>query len=445
MHRTATVFRTQDIFKLALPMMASFLLEMLIGLTDAAFLGRTTPESLGAAAVSGVLFMTVSMIGTGYSTGLQAAMARANGQGRDDETGRLFRSGTCTLMILAAAGIAFCTLAGPWLFSLWLEHPGVEKNASDYLHWRGLGLPAAFLCAAFRAYFVAVLRPNVLTTSAVAMIATNALLNYILIFGMGPVPSLGISGAAIASAASELAALLVFLHEARRQPRARTMLQGSWDWDPRTQKTLFVLGRWVMLQEGAAFCAWFYFFLAIEHLGAEELALSNVLRQIGSLLFLFIHALGSTSGAICANLLGERREQEIPGVFRRGLLLCAVLTAASVLLLVPAPRVVLGLLTDLPEVRGADLAPYWVLLASFLPGVPGMYVQYVLAGIGRTKAAATASLVSVIVYVAYIAWLTEREASLAVYWCADAVYYAAAGLVAWILYQSSPWNSSKNR
>lgn len=39
---TRRTYRTRDLLTLSLPMMASFLLEMLIGLTDAAFLGRTT-------------------------------------------------------------------------------------------------------------------------------------------------------------------------------------------------------------------------------------------------------------------------------------------------------------------------------------------------------------------------------------------------------------------
>ena len=179
---TRRTYRTRDLLTLSLPMMASFLLEMLIGLTDAAFLGRTTEEALGAAAISGVLFLTVLMIGIGYSTGLQAAMARANGEGLDGEVGRLFRSGVVTLLFFAVIGALFCAFAGPSVFQLWLDNPIVARDASDYLFWRGMGLPIAFLCAALRAYFVATLRPNVLTTSAVAMVGANMLLNYVLIF-----------------------------------------------------------------------------------------------------------------------------------------------------------------------------------------------------------------------------------------------------------------------
>lgn len=446
---TRRTYRTRDLLTLSLPMMASFLLEMLIGLTDAAFLGRTTEEALGAAAISGVLFLTVLMIGIGYSTGLQAAMARANGEGLDGEVGRLFRSGVVTLLFFAVIGVLFCAFAGPSVFQLWLDNPIVARDASDYLFWRGMGLPIAFLCAALRAYFVATLRPNVLTISAVAMVGANMLLNYVLIFGWGPIPAMGISGAAIASAVAEVAALAFFLREVRRTPKARRTIWGGtdapadWGWDARTQKVLFVLGRWVMLQEAVAFAAWFAFFLAIEHLGAAELALSNVLRQIGGFLFLFIHALGSTAGTVSANLLGEHREGEISGVVRRGFLLSVGLTGLTVIAFSVAPRAVISIFTDLPEVVNAELGPYWMLLLSFVPGVPGMYLNFVLASVGRTKAAATVSGCSVVTYVAYIAWLTTEASTLTQYWFSDTVYYTTAGIVATVFYLRSPWRQKR--
>lgn len=427
-------YRTRDLFMLSLPMMASYLLEMLIGLTDAAFLGRTTPEALGAAAVSGVLFMTVLMIGVGYAAGMQAAMARANGEGRDDETGQLFRSGVLTLLFFSFLGLIFSVWAGPHLFSLWLGNPKVAEDASAYLFWRGLGLPIAFLCAALRAYFVA-----------------NMLLNYVLIFGWGPIPAMGISGAAMASAAAEAAALAFLVREVWKTPKARRSIAGDpsradepslWAWDPRTQKALFVLGRWMMAQEAVSVAAWFAFFVAIEHLGAAELALSNVLRQLGGVLFLFIHALGSTAGTVGSNLLGEHREAEVPGIVRRGLVLSVVMTGSVATIFALLPRPIIGFLTNLPEVVNAPLGPYWMLLVSFIPGAPGMYLLYVLAALGLTRAAATASLTSVAVYLGFIVWLASGTPTLTEYWFSDSVYYAAAGLVALAFYLRTPWRKT---
>ena len=164
-----------------------------------------------------------------------------------------------------------------------------------------------------------------------------------------------------------------------------------------------------------------------------------MLRQIGGFLFLFIHALGSTAGTVSANLLGEHREGEISGVVRRGFLLSVGLTGLTVIAFSVAPRAVISIFTDLPEVVNAELGPYWMLLLSFVPGVPGMYLNFVLASVGRTKAAATVSGCSVVTYVAYIAWLTTEASTLTQYWFSDTVYYTTAGIVATVFYLRSPW------
>ena len=68
-----------------------------------------------------------------------------------------------------------------------------------------------------------------------------------------------------------------------------------------------------------------------------------------------------------------------------------------------------------------------------------LHGRFVLASVGRTKAAATVSGCSVVTYVAYIAWLTTEASTLTQYWFSDTVYYTTAGIVATVFYLRSPW------
>ena len=65
-------YGTGSIIRMAIPLMLSFLLEQLIGMTDVAFLGRVGEVELGAAALAGVFFLVLLMLGFGYSFGLQS-------------------------------------------------------------------------------------------------------------------------------------------------------------------------------------------------------------------------------------------------------------------------------------------------------------------------------------------------------------------------------------
>lgn len=240
-------YSSSAIFRMAVPLMLSFLLEQLIGMTDVAFLGRVGEVELGAAAIAGVCFLTLMMFGMGYGFGVQAWMSRKNGEKAFEDIGRAFRSGIVFLMGLAALLIALASFAAKPFLEAACESAAVANAADTYLFWRVWGLPFAFACALLRAFFIATLKPGVLTASSLVMVATNFVLNYVLIFGAGPVPAMGIAGAAIASTISE-AVCLVFLagYALFRIDHRRYALFGRLVWDGALQRSLFQLaaGSW---------------------------------------------------------------------------------------------------------------------------------------------------------------------------------------------------------
>ena len=105
------IYSSGTIFRMAVPLMLSFLLEQLIGMTDVAFLGRVGEVELGAAALAGVFFLMLMMFGMGYGFGVQAHMSRKNGEKAWAEIGRSFRSGVLFLTGLAAVLIVLSDLA----------------------------------------------------------------------------------------------------------------------------------------------------------------------------------------------------------------------------------------------------------------------------------------------------------------------------------------------
>ena len=71
------IYSSGTIFRMAVPLMLSFLLEQLIGMTDVAFLGRVGEVELGAAALAGVFFLMLMMFGMGYGFGARGGPHRA--------------------------------------------------------------------------------------------------------------------------------------------------------------------------------------------------------------------------------------------------------------------------------------------------------------------------------------------------------------------------------
>lgn len=432
------------LIRMASPLILSFLLEQLIGMMDVAFLGRVGEVELGAAAPANVAFLTLLMFGVGYTMAVQSYMSRRNGEKAYEMIGASFRTGSLFLLFIAFSLIGLTTWLSPLFFSAVCESPNIAYAADQYIFWRVMGLPFAYLCNMYRAFYVATLKPNVLSVSSLVMVLTNGLLNYMLIFGWGPVPALGIAGAAIASTLSEIVCLLFFaVYAWKKTDHRRYTLYSGNGVTRKLNRALFKLGRWLMIQEAFAFAAWLFFFLAVEHLGELSLAVSNIVRQVASMLFLVIHGFGSACGAVASNLLGENRADEVPDICKRGILLCFAFMIPLVLPAALFPSVVLMIFTGIEEVLDASNPTFYVMLGSFVVAIPSMFYLYLLGGIGMTKETSNASLIAVAGYLTYISFITSVSQNVAVVWTGDYVYYGLFGIVAAYYYLKGDWRTRK--
>ena len=85
--------------------MMSILIEQLINITYAIFLGHIGEIELGASALAGIWYLAIYMLGLGFSQGLQVVIARRNGEKHYSETGKTFFQG---LFFLSGLAVFLC-------------------------------------------------------------------------------------------------------------------------------------------------------------------------------------------------------------------------------------------------------------------------------------------------------------------------------------------------
>ena len=101
-------FTSKQIWLINYPVMMSVLVEQLINITDAIFLGHVGETELGASAIAGMYYLALYILGFGFSLGLQVMIARRNGEQRPGEAGKVFLLG---LFFLSALALTLCGLS----------------------------------------------------------------------------------------------------------------------------------------------------------------------------------------------------------------------------------------------------------------------------------------------------------------------------------------------
>ena len=413
----------KNIWLIAFPVMMSILIEQLINITDALFLGHVGDVELGASALAGIWFLAIYMLGFGFSLGLQVIIARRNGEQRYSETGKAFFQGLSFLLSLAAV---LCLLSQT-LSPIFLKHLIISDNVYNavirYLDGRIWGLFFSFPFLALRAFLVGITQTKALNMAAFTAVLVNIPMNWLLIFGF----DMGISGAAIASSFAELCSLIVLTIYVFRHIN-RHLYGLHWSIDITVLKEVFSISVWSMFQFFMSVAIWFLFFLAIERLGETELAVSNIIRSVSALFSVIVNALSGVTGSLVSNLIGAGEKRNVFPLCHRIIRLGYAAGVPLILLALLFHQFIIGAYTGNPTIVQAAWLPFAVMLLDYFFALPGYVYLNAVTGTGATRTVFVFQVTTTIAYLFCLWGLSRCNVPLAAYWAVEYLFVILLGV-----------------
>jgi putative MATE family efflux protein len=423
--------------RVALPAVAANLLMTTFHTVDTYWISRTLGAQALAAATSAIFWIwLVISAGEMVSIGLDAVAARRHGERRPGEAARAAGDG-----LLLALGLgALVALAVPWLlpglFAVMHTSPEVSAIGRAYLGTYLVGTPLLFGFFAVDAAFRAKGDTRTPLQLLVVTTALALLLDPLLIRGAGPVPALGVRGAALAT--------LV--------PRAVGFVAGAWLLHRRGMLAL-AWPRWAVMgaiarigapaaATGVAFSAIYVLLTRITtQFGTPALAALGLGFRVEGVVYVVSVGVGAAVAAIVGQSLGAgdvRRAQ------RAGWLGTLAVSGVGVLMAIVSlaiPEPLAALFSDDPAVV-AEAARY-LRIAAFSQLFLGAEVvlESAMGGAGWTVAPMVASTVITLLRLPVGAWAAARWGVTGV-WVTLAVTAAARGLLMMGLWAWGRWRRS---
>ena len=414
-----------SIYKTSLPVLVSLLMEYLIGFTDTAYLGRVGETELAASAIAGTYYMIIYMIGFGFSIGAQILIAQYNGNQQYKEAGKILSQGILFLLIIAVIVILFSSIISPIILKSIIDSESVLQAVLQYLDWRIYGFFFSFTIIMFRAFYIGIIHTSALMLNSITMVAINVILNYILIFGALCIPVLGISGAAIASVISEAVAVIHFIiYTQKNVSSCKYGLKRRITIDCTILKKILSISIWMMLQHGLVFGSWFVFFITMEHFGERSLAITNIVRNISSFLFLFVQAFASVVSSLVGNLIGENKGNSILYVCKKVIFLCYMTILPIMVLFLFFPSSTLRIYSDNTVLVFEAIPTLKVMLTSYLIAVPTFVFFSAVSGIGHAVASLLIAFISLVVYIVYVETIRHFSSSVPLLWTSEHIYFS---------------------
>lgn len=425
------------LLSMALPMVLSMLVNSLYNIVDSLFVAQISEDAMTALSLVYPVQNFINAVGIGFGIGINAVISIHLGAGEEDQANRTAAQG---LLLVTVHGVVM-TVGGillmPWFLSLFTQSQtvidlGVRYSNVVFLFTLMLGLGVAF-----EKIFQAVGRMKTTMVSLMAGCIANIILDPMMIFGFGPIPAMGIEGAALATGIGQTLSFVIYLFVYRLRP---IRVQLHWrDFRPRANMVGRIYAIGIPATLNLALPS-----LLISTLNAILAAYDQVYILILGIYyklqtFLYLPANGLVQGMrpLMGFNFGAGEYRRLKQIYKWVLLLSGGIMLIGTILCLAVPETLMGLFTQNPHTIQAGGTALRIISAGFVISAVSVTSSGALEGLGKGLPSLTISLSRYLVVILPAAWL------LSLWLGAEGVWHAfwvtellSAGLSLWVYHRA---------
>ena len=409
----------RPMFALAWPIVVIQLLQVAYNLADTFWLGRLSADAVGAISVAFPLILLLISLAAGFTSAGSILVAQYTGADSERSAGKVAGQ-TLSFVAMLAVGLSILGYFGTGEALALLPSQAdtgeqVVPLAADYLEVFFLGLPALFGFFVFSALMRGYGDTQTPMRVMVVSVAINVVVDPIFIFGWGPVPAMGIEGAAAATVLSRGVASVLGFYVLFRTSTGPNVDLGHLRPELDTVRDIVRLGVPTATEQSMSALAMLTLTAMVVTFAPPVVSAYGLGNRLISLVFLPAMGLGRATNTMVGQNLGARKEERAErAVWLAATVGAGVMLAVAVIAAVfPDPIVGVFMATGTPEAAetiryGAEYLRVRSVEFAFI-GV----LQVVLGafrGAGNTKTAMGFSFVAlwigrvpVVYYLAFVA------------------------------------------
>jgi putative MATE family efflux protein len=433
----------QAIFLLAIPMVLEMVMESLFALSDVFFVAR-----LGAAAVATVgltesMMIVVYTLAMGLAISGTAVVARRIGEKDSDGAGRAAVQAILLGALIATLIAVTGALLAPRLLRAMGAGDDVLATGTRFARVMLGGSVTAFLLfvvnATFRGAGDAAVAMRVMWLAN----GINIVLGPMLIFGAGPFPELGVTGAAIATTIGRGTGLLFALSRLVRGTGNLRVRRAHLVVEPQTMLSMLRLSVNGTFQVLVGSLSWIVLVRFMAVFGSAAMAGYTIAVRMVMFAMLPAWGLGNAAATMVGQALGARNpDRAAKAVWTAARYNVAFLGLMGLIFGVFAPLIVRGFTSD-PSVSDVAVDGLRLMALGFPLFAFGMVLTQSFNGAGDTT---TPTRINIGVFWAFeipLAWLLARHTSLGFHgvFASITAAYTLLAVASFVLFRRGAWRT----
>ena len=404
-----TFMKTRPVFPLllsmALPNVISMLVNSLYNIVDSLFVARISEQAMTALSLVFPVQNFINAVAIGFGIGINAQIALYLGAGdrqRADAS--------------ATHGMAFSLLHGALAMGIGIViMPGFLRRFTSDAALVSLGVTYAsivFLFSvvnmanlAFEKMFQAVGRMNVTMLALIAGCVCNILLDPLLIFGLGPVPALGIAGAALATGIGQVVSLVFYLFAYCRTELPVRLDRAMLRPDKALDGKLYAIGIPAILNLALPSLLVTFLNGLLAAFSQSYVVVLGIYYKLQTFLYLPANGIVQGMRPLIGYNYGAQEHGRVSRLYNLTLSLSAGIMALGTLLCLTISGPLMRLFTSNPETIAIGQTALRIICLGFVVSAVSTTSSGALEGLGKGVPSLVISLCRYVAFIMPIAWL----------------------------------------
>ena len=389
----------------SIPMFLGNLLQAFYNTVDSIWVGRFLgPNALAAVSVGFPIIFALIALVTGLTMASTILVSQYFGARRYDQVTKTVNNSLLLLTILGVVVSAVGVIFRRPLLELINTPPDVIDMAQAYMGIYMAGLVGMFLYNAAGSILRGLGDSRTPLRFLAYATGINVVLDPLFIFGLGPLPTMGVPGVALATVLAQSIAAVLSLHYLYVKSGIVRYRPGSFKLDWQLTKLTFKLGLPAGLQQMLVSLSFLVVSSIVNSFGSVVVAGFGAGGRLDQFAFMPAMSISMAVSALVGQNLGAGKLSRVYETVRWSIIVAVGITTLVALVAIFSPKVLLSLFTTDQAVSEAGSVYLRYMGCGYIPMAMMFTIGGVLRGTGDTMATMVLTVLSLWVFRVPVAW-----------------------------------------
>lgn len=434
----------RHLLNFSIPMLLGNLLQTGYGIVNTIWVGNVVgADAVGATQVSfPIIFMLISLA-SGATLATTILVSQYYGAKDFKMVEKVVNNSFSIAIILGSVLTVAGILASDSILRLMETPSEIFAMAASYLKISIAGFILLFLTFLITSILRGIGDTKTPLIFMAIGIGINAVLDPLMIIGVGPFPKLGLDGAAYASLIAQTIAFIMAMVYLSRKNHFVVINLKKLTLDKELICLIFKLGFPSMVQQTLVSISSAFITSFVNAFGATATAAFGAAARIENIVFMPLMSFGMAASALTGQNLGAGRPDRVKDVFKWGVIMTSVVTLTLSGLVIAFPRLLLMMFIQVPAVLDIGVGYLRIVGCAYILIAILFISNGVINGAGKTLVTMAFTIITLwAVRVPLAAILTKTSLQIHGIWLSMDIGFAVGIIISLSYYFSGRWKKS---